>query len=791
MPILTKNSGMQRRIFIITTLFLILMGFANAQQPEPCVNPVMTPLCSQACVICDIDGFSGINNSQTTGVAPNDFCTTQEHNVTWIAFIAGSTDLTLQVAVTNCQIDWGLEIGIYESLDCENFSQVTFCNTDVQENTVATFSNTAPLTVGQYYYFVMDGSNGDVCNYEVSVTLGTTEVGALAPIAGLSGPDTGCPNTTQTFEAPQLIGANFTEWYINGDLIYNGSEIFEHTWGDQEGIFEICYRAYNVCDTIPAVCKNVTIASLPGIDYIEEICTDDCFYIPEIDTCVGEAGFHSFIQTLDNNCQRDVTLDLSISPPIYTQLELEFCFGDSVIIGDEAFTQTGNYEISLEGILYCDSIIQLDLTTFLCDIEGGFADDNLSCNGASDGTLEFNLVDGNFPYTYSWEEETGTGLNGTGMSNSTNGQIVINNLPHGIYSITVTDASGSMGIFLGQVFEPTPLLADFSFSDYNGYGVSCPDDNDGSITVSASGGTPGYDYLWFNNETGPMIDSLEGGNYTITITDTNGCTAVFNPLLVAPSGITTNVIITEPGCNPDDSGIITLDNTRGGAEPFAYSLDQGAFVPDSVFANLFPGAYNVDILDANGCQVSYNGIELMNPNILILDLGPDQTITLGYNTTINPFTNLFSLDFDWRNDAGLSCLDCRNPEIMPTETTTYLATATMSNGCLQTDSVTIFVEKRRNFFIPNVFTPNDDGVNDFLQIFGGPEVEQVIDFQIYSRWGALVYQDDSFPVNSLDYGWDGTFKGKNASQDTYIWSAEVLFIDGHKERFNGDITLVR
>jgi gliding motility-associated-like protein len=776
---------------ILTLIIIISLPYSiQAQQPEPCVNPTMTPTCGEACVICDIDGFSGINNSTVQSPMPPGFCTTQAHNITWIAFVAGSVNLTLQVAVSNCQTGLGLEIGIYETLDCVNMQQVSNCNTDIPNNTSATFSNTVPLVIGQYYYFVMDGSDGDICNYQVTVTEGTTEIGALTPVNEILGPDTACPGVTQTFEVEEVIGANFTDWYLNGLLIDSQNEILEHTWGEEEGTFQLCYNAYNVCDTIPQICKIIVVENIADIAYTDNICIGDCYYISETDTSICEPGFHTLTQITDVGCTREITLDLTITPPVYTPLNLDFCFGDTVFIGNQPFTQTGNYEISLEGIIACDSIIQLDLTTFLCDIEGGFADDNLLCNGGSDGTLEFNLVDGVFPYTFSWSEVTEGLLSGNGISNNTTGQIIIPNLTEGIYSITVSDASGSMGIFVGQVYEPNPVSIQFDYSDFNGYGVSCPDADDGTINITPSGGTPPYSIIWNNGEMTAMIDSLRPGTYPVSITDDNGCEISFIPNLSAPDGMTPNLSITNPSCNPDDSGIIAVSNVSGGVAPYLYDFDLNGFSTDSSYNDLFPGDYPVAVLDDNGC-LAETSATLIEPNVLIMTVGQDLMIFLGDSVQVNPFTNLNSVAFEWENEVGISCLDCREPFLRPFETTTYIATATMSNGCTQRDSVTVFVEKRRNFFVPNVFSPNADGVNDILQLFGGLEVSHVIDFHLFSRWGELVYSKENLPFNNFNHGWNGTFNGKNAQEGVYVWTATVAFLDGEVFRFNGDVTLIR
>ncbi len=771
------------------SFFIILFsGIRLIAQPLLCTTAEMTPICETACVICDIDGFSGVNNNTQTGVAPPDFCTTEWHNINWIAFVAGTENITLRVAVGSCQINWGLEIGIYESINCENPSQVSFCNTDIQPNSAAVFSNTIPLTVGQYYYFVMDGSNGDICNYTIEVTEGSTVVGELEPINEIQGPETACLGETQTFEVPELLGANFMEWSIDGNSFFQGDNIFEHTWTNP-GTFEICYDAFNVCDAIPTICKTVQVEPLPDIIYMEEICSDGCFYLPEKDTFLCSSGSYSFLEMNELGCPYNINVELSLSPPVFTPLELEFCFGDSIIIAGQAFTSTGNYDISVPGSLACDSIVQLDLTTFLCDIDGGFADDNLDCHGSDSGTLFFNLLDGVFPYNYEWEEVNGSGLTGMGISNDTDGSIQINGLPSGIYSITITDASGSVGIFVGQIFEPTPMNVITNISDYNNFNTACPNSMDGNINLIVEGGTPPYSFLWEDGSTALELDSIPGGIHTTTITDANGCILIQSTELVSPDEMMVSTNITHPGCNPENSGIVTLE-IQGGTSPYIYSMDNGTPSVDSIFDELLPGGYSFGITDFNGCTSSIQTM-LQEPNALQLDLEDEILVLLGDSVQIIPSTNTGNITYEWQGGTGLSCTDCPAPFVTPLETDIYTLTGTMGNGCTQTDSILIRVDKQRHVFVPNIFSPNGDGFNDLLSVFAGNEVTKINTFHVYSRWGEQVYSQDDFLPNQPLIGWDGRFRGKKMNPNVFIWVMEVVFIDGVIQTYSGDVVLAR
>ena len=189
-------------------ILIFLMVKNTVAQPSICVDPVeMTSLCEDACIICDIDGFEGRHDSNVNGWLPPDFCTTTVHNAQWIAFQAGSENLTIELQVSACSLTYGLEITIYEGINCENFKKVANCLGSVHNNTTATISNTEPLTIGQYYYLVMDGNGGDNCNWKLTVTEGTTEVDPLEESGEILGDDIACINQLQTYQVDFPIGA--------------------------------------------------------------------------------------------------------------------------------------------------------------------------------------------------------------------------------------------------------------------------------------------------------------------------------------------------------------------------------------------------------------------------------------------------------------------------------------------------------------------------------------------------------------------------------------------------------
>ena len=127
------------------------------------------------------------------------------------------------------------------------------------------------------------------------------------------------------------------------------------------------------------------------------------------------------------------------------------------------------------------------------------------CNGSSDGSATVSSAGGTAPYTYLWDDGQTTAMAGA--------------LSAGSYTVTVTDANGCTETQNVTVLEPTVLSSTVSSMN-----ALCNGSSDGSATVSSAGGTAPYTYLWDDGQTTAMAGSLAAGNYTVTVTDANGCT---------------------------------------------------------------------------------------------------------------------------------------------------------------------------------------------------------------------------------------------------------------------------
>ena len=287
----------------------------------------------------------------------------------------------------------------------------------------------------------------------------------------------------------------------------------------------------------------------------------------------------------------------------------------------------------------------------------------------------------------------------------------------------------------------------------------------------------------------------EAGNYTLEILNTaNGCSAAETVTVLESAAPLTGVAVTviEPGCLNNAGGSIAVDAVLGGTPLFLYSLNGSSFSSTSVFSGLTAGVYELVIRDVNGCEWQ-ESIVLLEPEELVVDLGPDIELVLGDSVRVEALVNRTTYDtLYWMPTDAFE--DPSNPVqvLNPEVTTAYSVFVVDENGCTDSDVILINLVKPRQFYIPNVFSPaNDDGNNDIFMIFGGPEVKEILTFQVYDRWGNLVYEHEHFQPNDPTFGWDGTLDGRLMNAAVFGYYVSIEFVDGWIEQVKGDVILVR
>jgi gliding motility-associated-like protein len=325
-----------------------------------------------------------------------------------------------------------------------------------------------------------------------------------------------------------------------------------------------------------------------------------------------------------------------------------------------------------------------------------------------------------------------------------------------------------------------------------------------SIQLSGAGSSSGdrFRYEWLRAGSPAILSNAlqyvaaTAGNYQLRVVNTaNGCAAVASVLVTEnPEQPRDLEIVSEnPTCFGDTDGNIFIGTVTGGTPPFLFSFNGGPFRQQVLYPDLGGGVYSVVVQDAIGCELSLN-VNLHPGNDLELDLGPDQTIRIGQRAQLEAAYNIPDEEvasFLWTTTDTIECDTCTSINVGPFITRVYTATLIDVNGCALNEDVTVFVRNPREVYIPNGFSPNNDGQNDRLWIYSDDDVEYVRSFLIFNRWGEAVFEVYNFPANDPAYGWDGYHRGVLYNAAVFTYLAEVQFIDGSVKLFKGDVTLMR
>jgi gliding motility-associated-like protein len=362
----------------------------------------------------------------------------------------------------------------------------------------------------------------------------------------------------------------------------------------------------------------------------------------------------------------------------------------------------------------------------------------------------------------------------------------------GEYFVMVTDTeNGCVG------FDIVSIQADFELPEINLnslFEIGCLDaEVELSASVTATTTNLGYEWSGVNFSSTQEMPIVSGeGDYNLIVTNIdNGCTGESNTFVNIKEGIeSADFIFEDPSCFGFSDGVIRINNVSGGTPEFLFSINDAPFEINSEFENLSPGTYNIIIQDSEGCELEEN-INLSQPSDLSLELGGDIEINLGESVVLSPEYNLSVSIFNWSNSETLDCNNCESPIATPTQTTTYNLTIVSENGCEESDNITITVIKDASVFVPNVFSPNGDGVNDNFTIFASSQVLEVTQLMIFDRWGSPLFEANNINPNDETLGWNGKVNGEKMNAGTYVYWAEVQLKNGEKEILKGEFTLLR
>lgn len=286
-----------------------------------------------------------------------------------------------------------------------------------------------------------------------------------------------------------------------------------------------------------------------------------------------------------------------------------------------------------------------------------------SCS-SNTGTATVTVVGGTSPYTYLWSD---------GQTSST-----ATALSAGTYCVTVNDKNGCSDSICVSVGD----IAGMTLSMVNDTNVKCKGGNNGSVGVNVAGGTSPYTFVWSNGQTSSDATSLIAGSYTVTVTDSSGCTATASATITEPPALTATISATvNVSCNGGSNGSSDVTG-GGGTTPYTYNWSNGETTSSAT--SLSAGTYTLTLLDSNGCSVTATTI-VTEPPVLSNSMSFTAASCGGSNgtATANPSGGTGLYTYLWSPTAQT------NATATSLSAGTYTVTITDANGCSKKDSVTV------------------------------------------------------------------------------------------------------
>ncbi len=245
-------------------------------------------------------------------------------------------------------------------------------------------------------------------------------------------------------------------------------------------------------------------------------------------------------------------------------------------------------------------------------------------------------------------------------------------------------------------------------------------------------------------------------------------------------------------CHGLRNGVIEVTEVFGGATPFYFSLDGQSYSTRPVFDLLWAGEYQLYVRDSLGCLRVYP-VLVPQPELLQVKLHlQDSSIVSGewvdIRAQVAPTGSVIT-EISWRPPNLFPVQHLLNQQVRFFENTDVAIEVRNASGCVARDNLSIEVETT-NLYFPNAFRPGSNQ-NNFFTVFAGDGVEQVEALQVFNRTGNLVFEKRNFLPNDPQLGWDGKWRGRPAPAGVYAWVAQVTFLDGRRERFSGNVTLVQ
>ncbi|MEZ5069402.1 MAG: gliding motility-associated C-terminal domain-containing protein [Bacteroidales bacterium] len=390
-----------------------------------------------------------------------------------------------------------------------------------------------------------------------------------------------------------------------------------------------------------------------------------------------------------------------------------------------------------------------------------------SCFGVADGSIEFIPVDAVGAVEYSIDS-------GKNFVNTP----LFENLPgDSLYHLMARDGEGKEYRDTVTIQEPSSIQLSASVTP----ALCSAFSETGGIELDVSGGAGGFSFLWSDGATDEDRIGLVAGTYEVEVTDADNCvhTETFDVgsqiLVEADAGNDTTVC---PGVSLQLRGL-------GGHTP---SWEPAQWLSDPTVANpivqglIATTSFVLTITEevsGNGCYATDSITVSLHPETG-LDAGEDTTVFSGVPLQLQATAGFDS--YRWDPAAGLDDNLIANPVATLSDPQMYIVYGTNEYGCEESDS--LFVDVIENLNVYNVFTPNNDGHNDYF-VIGNAHLFPDMLVEVYSRWGDLLFSTVGYDSDSR---WDGTSQGKEVPVGTYYY---IIVPYSGARPITGNVTIIR
>jgi len=464
---------------------------------------------------------------------------------------------------------------------------------------------------------------------------------------------------------PVITSAIKTDLLCNGAstgsatvAISGGASPYTYVWS--AGATETTTNTQSVINNLSSATYSVTITDANGCQVVSTVTITQ----PTAITITGTTPVNATCGTSNGSALATATGGTG---------SLTYSWSNSVIGQTNTGLAANTYILTVTDAAGCTTTQSVPISNSPAPTIGSIVPKNALCNGSSTGSAVVNASGGAGTLTYNWS------------SGSTS--ITANNLSAAIYTVTVTDANGCQQLGVVTIAQPTSITV----TGINSTSTSC-NANTGSAVAMASGGVPTLTYNWSNTVTGATDSGLGAGNYTLTVTDGNGCTITNVVTINSTNGPTAAAAVgTSIKCNGQTGSVTTT--ASNGTSPYTYSWSNGTSSITSSLNNTITSVpalvYTVTITDNNGCT-STSSVTLSEPAAVALTEAQtdatcgnsDGTVSVTISGGISNYT------YSWSNGSS-SVTSSLNSSITSLQSGTYVVTVTDANGCSQTTSATI------------------------------------------------------------------------------------------------------